>query len=106
MSLQQLGDGLHQMSLYLGPNGTMVTPPRYLTNRLNINGAGLPSDAGFKFKQTPFSSEVRSPKKPYTSPLTVIKNKYNAPETNVVSNFIGPDMKPGIYGYHVSTNEW
>ena len=41
------------------------------------------------------------------APEVVTNNSpYVAPSTNVVSNFISPDMKPGIYGYHVSTNEW
>ena len=49
---------------------------------------------------------IKPPKRPYVSPSTTVKNKYIPPEINVVSNFIGPDMEPGIYGYHVATNEW
>lgn len=37
---------------------------------------------------------------------TTVKNPYIAPETNVVSNHIGPDMGPGLYGYDVSTKGW
>lgn len=32
-----------------------------------------------------------------------IRKPYVTPGTNVVSNHIGPDMGPGLYGYDVST---
>lgn len=44
--------------------------------------------------------------KPLEAKQVIIRKPYVEPQTNVVSNFIGPDMGPGVYGYHVSTNEW
>lgn len=35
-----------------------------------------------------------------------IRKPYVTPGTNVVSNHIGPDMGPGLYGYDVSTKGW
>jgi hypothetical protein len=43
--------------------------------------------------------------KPLEAKQVIIRKPYVGPQTNVVSNFIGPDMGPGVYGYHVSTNE-
>ena len=34
------------------------------------------------------------------------KKSYISPETNLVSNYIGPDMGSGLYGYDASTSEW
>ena len=44
--------------------------------------------------------------KPLEAKQVIIRKPYMGPQTNVVSNFIGPDMGSGVYGYHVSTNEW
>ena len=33
------------------------------------------------------------------------KKSYISPETNVASNYIGPNMEPGLYGYNASTSE-
>jgi len=43
---------------------------------------------------------------PVEAKQVIIRKPYMGPQINVVSNFIGPDMGPGVYGYHVSTNEW
>ena len=43
---------------------------------------------------------------PVEAKQVIIRKPYSSPQTNVASNYIGPDMGPGIYGYHTATNEW
>jgi hypothetical protein len=43
--------------------------------------------------------------KPLEAKQIQIRKPYVTPGTNVVSNYIGPDMGPGLYGYDVSTSE-
>ena len=42
---------------------------------------------------------------PVEAKQVIIRKPYSSPQTNVASNYIGPDMGPGIYGYHTATNE-
>ena len=43
---------------------------------------------------------------PLKAKQVVIRKPYITPQANVTSNYIGPNMGPGIYGYHAATNEW
>lgn len=42
---------------------------------------------------------------PVEAKQVTIRKPYSSPQINIASNYIGPDMGPGIYGYHTATNE-
>lgn len=44
--------------------------------------------------------------KPLEAKQIIIRKPYGSPQIHIASNYIGPDMGQGIYGYHVATNEW
>lgn len=43
---------------------------------------------------------------PVEAKQVTIRKPYSSPQINIASNYIGPDMGPGIYGYHTDTGEW
>lgn len=43
---------------------------------------------------------------PVEAKQITIRKPYSSPQINIASNYIGPNMGPGVYGYHTATNEW
>lgn len=113
--LKEWFDLASQDMLPHGPNASwrkLETPLKQATESFNVAGqqraAGAPaySLTTSKLGEGLDGLAQYMGIKPLEAKQIIIRKPYSSPQINIASNYIGPDMGPGIYGYHTATNEW